>query len=521
MSLKPAPDWSLPAGAPEPVAMYARALPRGRYTAFPMTGLDRTGIPAWKAALFLNDAHLLPGAMPSGYGYGATDGEALTGAVAEIAEMILPTLALQPREKRMGSHTDLVRELGARHVADPLTLGLPAGSPVDRDTPLAWIAAVRAASGEPVWVPMDVGALDYFELPDGYKPFTTLITNGLGAGPDADWALAHGLLELLQRDGNGLGFRALDRGVVLTFGDSTPEGSGASAETLGLMRHLSDVGIEVIPKFASDEFGLTNLYVVGHDREGCAPASPIMLSACGEACDPDRDRALRKALLEFCSARVRKAYGHGPLADARRIAPPGYIERFVAQALPSLEVEEDRALREMTAWARMDAGALRAVLEPTVFSRRSERPFRDLPSTPCADTRARGAFARAALEAAGLDVLYVDCSPADGSCAVVKAIVPGLEVETMSYYRIGERNTRKLLERGDPLIRFGEPSDTLRPVRLAPEAAERLADVTGGRAPLLDTAAVDAAVGALYPLYREPEAHHVAYRLGELEPASA
>ena len=80
----------------------------------------------------------------------------------------------------------------------------------------------------------------------------------------------------------------------------------------------------------------------------------------------------------------------------------------------------------------------------------------------------------------------------------------------MSYYRIGERNARKLLERGSPLIRFGAESDTLRPIRLTPEAIERL----GGRQPLLDTALVDRIVGPLYPLYREPEAHHVAYRMG-------
>jgi ribosomal protein S12 methylthiotransferase accessory factor len=80
----------------------------------------------------------------------------------------------------------------------------------------------------------------------------------------------------------------------------------------------------------------------------------------------------------------------------------------------------------------------------------------------------------------------------------------------MSYYRIGERNARKLIEMDSPLIRFGEPSETLRPVRLTPEALDRL----GGRQPLLDVAAVDRIVGPLYPLYREPEAHHVAYRLG-------
>ena len=85
----------------------------------------------------------------------------------------------------------------------------------------------------------------------------------------------------------------------------------------------------------------------------------------------------------------------------------------------------------------------------------------------------------------------------------------------MSYHRIGERNARKLLERDHPLIRFGEETGTLRPVRLTPEALDRF----GGRRPLLDTALVDSIVGPLYPLYREPEAHHAAFRLQERERA--
>ena len=38
-----------------------------------------------------------------------------------------------------------------------------------------------------------------------------------------------------------------------------------------------------------------------------------MLSACGEACDPDRERALAKACREFAAARVRKTFSHGPI----------------------------------------------------------------------------------------------------------------------------------------------------------------------------------------------------------------
>jgi len=504
----------LPADLPEAARRYIDALPKGRFVGFAMTPLDRTGVPAWKVGLFLDAAPGLAGAMPSGYGYGVTDGDAIVGALAEVAEMICPTLRLMQAPRRMSSYDDLAREVGRGRVADPLTLCLPAGSPVGRATPLAWVEARRAHTGEGVWVPIDVAASDILDLPQGYRPFTTPITNGLGAGPDVDWAVGHGLLECLQRDGNGLLFRALDEGALLDF-----DGVDLGAEAGALLDKLDRLGIAVLPKFATDEFDLANLYVVGYDRDRSGPRVPIMLSACGEACDPDPRRALHKALLEFCSARVRKTYGHGPIAEALAVAPRGYVDDFVRTAMPSLALEESRALHAMMDWAGMGAAALKRALDGSVFSVKSRKPFAELPGadrTPDAapsDTRSRGRLARERLEEQGFDVLYVDCSPPDRPIGVVKVIVPGLEVETMSYYRIGERNTRKLILRDSPLIVFGRESETRRPVRLSAEASERLRPLTGGRAPLFDTAEADRIVGPLYPLYREPEAHHVAYRL--------
>ncbi len=490
----------LPADLPEAARRYIDALPKGRFVGFPMTPLDRTGVPAWKVGLFLDAAPGLEGAMPSGYGYGVTDGQAIVGALAEVAEAICPMLRMMQTPRRISSYDDLAGAFGRDRVADPLTLCLPAGSPVGRATPLAWVEARRARTGEGVWVPIDVAASDLFELPAGYRPFTTPITNGLGAGPDVDWAVGHGLLEGLQRDGNGLLFRALDRGALLDLG-----GVDVGAEARALLDKLDRLGITVLPKFATDEFGLTNLYVVGYDRDGSGPRVPIMLSACGEACDPDPRRALHKALLEFCSARVRKTYGHGPIAEAFAVAPPGYVDDFVRTALPSLELEESRALHAMMDWAGMDSAALKRALDGSVYSVKSRKPFGELPGadrTPDAapsDTRSRARLARERLEEQGFDVLYMDCSPPGRPIGVAKVIVPGLEVETMSYYRIGERNTRKLLERDSPLIVFGRESETRRPV------------------PLFDTAEADRIVGPLYPLYREPEAHHVAYRLQAVE----
>ena len=488
----------LPASLPDAGRAYLDALPPGEVVAFPLTPLDRTGLPVWVVALFPQDPRL-EAIMPYGVGYGADEGQAILGALGEIAEMVQPTLALAQARRVRGSWTQLGRALGEGSVADPLTLCLPAGSRVGRDTELEWVEAARARDRATVLVPIDLAAYSRKDLSPDYTPFTTLISNGMGAGPDVDWALGHGLLELLQRDGNGLLFRALDPGVVLDLPKGLTPGAQAALQA------YAAAGVRVLPKFATDEWGLCNLYCVGHEVEGREPAAPIMLTACGEACHPDRDAALEKALNEFAASRVRKAFAHGPAALAGRVAPPGYVARFMAQSGANAKTGEGRSFQAMADWTARSPAELAGWLKDSVHAERTRKRFADLPSTPAPDARARGTMVRERLQQGGLDPLYVDFSPPGRAISVVKAITPGLEVETMSYHRIGERNARKLLDRGHPLVRFGQETDTLRPIRLTPEAAARF----DGQ-PLFDTALADAIVGPLYPLYREPEAHHVA-----------
>ena len=306
----------LPGDLPDAARAYLEACPAGEVTAFPLTPLDRTGLPVWVVALFPEDPRL-DGIMPYGVGYGADEGQAILGALGEIAEMVQPTLSLADARRTRGSWRELARTLGEASVADPLALCLPAGSPVDRDTPLEWVEAVRGRDGDVVLVPIDLAGYSRKDLSPDYRPFTTLISNGMGAGPDVDWAFGHGLLELLQRDGNGLLFRALDQGVVLDL-PGTPSPAAQTA-----LDAYAAAGVQVQVKFATDEWGLCNLYCVGRDASGEAPPTPIMLTACGEACHPDRDAALEKALQEFAASRVRKAFAHGPAALAERVAPTG------------------------------------------------------------------------------------------------------------------------------------------------------------------------------------------------------
>jgi ribosomal protein S12 methylthiotransferase accessory factor len=85
----------------------------------------------------------------------------------------------------------------------------------------------------------------------------------------------------------------------------------------------------------------------------------------------------------------------------------------------------------------------------------------------------------------------------------VKVVVPGLEVETVAYGRIGERNARRLLEAGrDDLLRVGAAPGGWQRVHLTAGAEQRL----GGPA-WLDRGRLEALADGLLPLYREPGRH--------------
>ncbi len=110
------------------------------------------------------------------------------------------------------------------------------------------------------------------------------------------------------------------------------------------------------------------------------------------------------------------------------------------------------------------------------------------------------------LTLAGLEILYVEFTPPGAPVTALKAIVPGLEVETMTYQRVGARNLRRLLARGSRIVGIGEPRPAgALPIRLTPEAA-----ATFDGPAWFDPAELARVVGPLYPLYREPGRHVVA-----------
>ncbi len=486
------------------VTAYLAALPPGKTVEFPITALDRVGIPTWSAILYLTGQ-----SDGGGQGYGTTEREARIGAYGEMTEGVNAIAAMQRVAPRRATYRELRDEAGVRGVVDPITLCLNAGSPYTPEMPLHWVVATRWGTDERVYVPVEFVALTREQLIPGTEPLVTPITNGLGAGGSLEQAMAHGLLELLQRDGNSVNYRALAQGTAIDLDTVT------DSVTRALLARLDAAGVETVVKVAATDFDMANVYVAGYDREP-NDATAFTMAAGGEAVHPDREAAVRKAVTEFAAARARYLFSHGPLAPVRRVAPPGYLEEYFRHY--DVAHEEPRALAAMIAWRDKPYAEMRRVFDERVFHVDERVPMDTLPTVPAgsaSDPTTRCTLVIERLQAAGFDVLYADFSPPDHpDVRVVRAIVPGLEVETMSYGRVGARNLVRLLRRGDvDFVGVGEPPRSAENAERVP-LTERGQSLVGGPA-WLDRARLDRFVGDLYMLYREPGRHSVALMRGE------
>ncbi len=471
------------------LSIYRDNLPPGDLQSFRIDPNDRLGVP-------VVDATFVPDHNPrryNGVGYGATEVKAQLSAFGELYEyMAIPEAFLQ-LPIREASYQQMVKQEGIEQVIDPLTLVLPAGSPYTADTPLRWTEVRRLADDAPAWVPSEFVTNSDSDVAYPTQ-LTTALTNGDGTGDTREQAVLHGLLELLQRDGNCDSFRALDQGRVI-------DSAGIAPRTRKLMNHLEDRGLRVIPKLARETCGCVSVYAVGCDQSD--DPFPLSVTACGEAADPDFDQAMHKAVLECASSHSRKLFYHSSFERKGKITPEGYVERN--RALINLDEEEARSLRSMVHWLSLSREELYQRLSDTVFAEREVVSSESFPRFASDIIAERLQRVRQGIANEGMDIYYFAALPADSPVQVTKVVVPGIEMELGSYHRLGARGVRRLLERDDELI-SRTAGEGKRRVRLTAEQEETL----GGQF-WLDTQRLDETIDPVYSLYREPSGHAAAY----------
>ncbi|QIG41778.1 YcaO-like family protein [Nocardioides anomalus] len=473
-------------GLSDVVGAYTEVLGRfGTVVDFRIDALDRTGLPVTSCSL------LVDGALTHhGNGYAATPEAARVGGLGELVEGVVGAqgVARLRRAAETGSRRDLVRRYGAEGVVDPRTLALPAGADWSEDRPVEWVTFADVRTGAPVRVPVEMAASDAGELAGAPAPLLPPVTNGLGAGLDADRAVAHGIGEVLQRHTNGLRFRALDR-----LSPVVPE-EGLPPAVLDLLGRLRASGIDPVLKLAASELGVCSTYAVARDE---APADKIVVTACGEAAHPDPATSLVKALLELANSRARKAFCFGRADAARALMPAAYRDHLDPHP------GDERAVAAMRGWAELPTAELADLVAPDT-SRTTTVAALTPPGPALTDPSPAGTLAHLLAALDGHDVLAA-VTEVDGVVAA-KVLVTGLDVETLSHGRIGEHGVRTSLEHDLDLVRLGPApvGEHDARVHLSEETQERL----GGPA-WFSYPAADRIVGPLYSLYREPGRHSV------------
>ena len=477
--------------------IYQENLPEGELESFRIDPNDHLGIP-------IVDATFIPKPyerLYNGIGYGESEVKAQLSAFGEMYEIMAISETFLATPVHEASYREMLRQKGDDLVVDPLTMALPAGSPYTPDTVLKWTEVKRLSDDAPTWIPSEF--VTNIQADVAYpNQLTTAITNGDGAGETIERALLHGLLELLQRDGNCDSFRALDQGKVIDV-------NGIAAPTRRLIDKLAQKGLTVIPKLARETCGCVSVYAVGRDQSD--ETFPLSVTACGEAADPDFDRAMYKAVLECASSHSRKLFYHCSFARKSQYAPPGYIDKYRNKLV--LEEEEPRALRAMVEWLSLSREQLYQRLSDTVFSQRETVNPEHFPRLATDDISERLRVVQKGIAAEGMDIYYFRAMSVDSPVQVTKVIVPGMEMELGSYHRLGARGVRRLLDRDDALISRTEGPGKQR-VRLTVKQEESL-----GGPFWLDTERLDQKVAPLYPLYREPSEHAAphAYETGYFE----
>lgn len=386
---------SLRERAPDEILTIARGLAPGlgisRVTE--ITRLDNVGIPVFVS--IRPDAER--GSVCVSAGKGLRPIEAEVGATMEAIELAWAeyrrcraTLVVQPRK---------VRELGTAARPFGILDHCPIwGTGIDLDAQIATVMAEDLATGERVPVPAE-SVLHPFPTELGGARYFGTHSNGLASGSSVAEATAHGLAEVLERD-------------VLSFHLAVSRSRRVARATLPaqvqeIAARIAERGFGLVVHAMANPFGLAAFTSIIFDRN-----QPVLVSP-GDGLHPIREIALVRSVVETAQARL--GFIHGGRDDLAGVyARYGHLT--AAQKSASFE-------RQLTAFED----------EQDVID------YADVPDHPCPDLPAVMTVMTAAVHAMGARILRVVYTPPDSPVAVVRVIVPGLELYSRDTGRIGPR----------------------------------------------------------------------------------
>ena len=253
-----------------------------------VTGLDCVGIPVVQAVRPLARSNVVT------QGKGWTVAEAAIAALMEALETWAAERIPPGRTWRAAPGDD-----GEADIWAELWRRAPAAADL---APLPWIEGWDLMRGAARPVPLALVDTVY-TLPSPHPAWFPRDTTGLAAGTDAQRAVRHACLEILERDARHRALRMphfFDRHQIATRSVE----SGRAGAILAKLRQAGlEAGIWRIPT----AHGLPVYWCHVMQGEGARDLAP--LPAEGFGCDTTEDAALAKALLEACQSRLAAIAG--------------------------------------------------------------------------------------------------------------------------------------------------------------------------------------------------------------------
>ena len=262
-----------------------------------VTGLDRIGVPV--VTVMRPNSR----SVSISQGKGATLAAAKASGVMEAVESYHAERI--EHSLKFGSFNDL----SANHrLADVTRLARLYGSHYTNDLPLFWIEGHDLIAGEDVWVPYETVHSNYTLPSTTDSGCFVASTNGLASGNHTLEAIAHGIAEVIERDGNTLWNLLSDEARAQTRLDISTIDDELCLDVIAKL-HKADISMGIWD--ITSDIGVPSFYcLITDDRLEKAH------SGAGAGCHPTREIALLRALTE--AVQVRTNYITGARDDLER-----------------------------------------------------------------------------------------------------------------------------------------------------------------------------------------------------------
>jgi ribosomal protein S12 methylthiotransferase accessory factor len=351
-----------------------------------VTGLDRLGLPVWMAC------------RPNSRSLAVSQGKGLTHAAAKASAFMesaetwhAESVALPMRYL---SRRDLAAQAAVVEI-DSLPLSKHGGYHPDR--PILWVEGRDLATGDPVWLPLELVGADFTDPPPAGSGCFAATTNGLASGNSLTEAIAHGLYEVIERD--ALSLWRLRGGPA--FATTRIDPASLTGEAVAsVMERFDRAGMDVGIWDATSDIGVPVFQCVIAEREAALGDGDLFDAELGSGCHPDPEVALVRALTEAAQARTTFIAGSRDDFD------------------PDAWKQDSRSSRRRSAREWLDGAGRQE--EP--------RDFRMLATNAGPTVRGDLAWTAERVAAAGIGpVLYADLTRPDLGLPVARVVVPGLE----------------------------------------------------------------------------------------------